>query len=325
MSLIWEEVDEEEQEINPYKPQTLDDYIGQTELKRRLKIYMDAARATDQPLPHVLLAAHPGYGKSSLAILIAKYLEDPIFVVDLAGMSDTQFSAFWRRFPGGIVFLDEIHRATKKQLESLLTLLEDNYLASPSGYPIETPWLTAILATTEPERLPKALIERCQIAPEFSEYTDAEATQIVTQAAGRAGLVMPELVACGLGRASAGTPRLAVKLVKAYGALSKTMEHPKLEDVLDLCELDTDGLSKKHYAYLSALDRLDGLAGEKPLMNVLGLSSASALADLERVLVKRDMMTYTARGRALLPAGDEAIRGLRKTWTGRKKHGGRNT
>lgn len=312
MSLL--EVEEEQ-----YTPRSFDEYVGQAELKRRLLVYLDAAMAQDEPMAHVLLASPPGYGKTTLATLICKYLNDPLFVVDIAAMSDQQWLSFFRRFPGGVLFFDEAHRASKKQLTGLLTLLEDGYIASPSGYPIEPPWFSAIFATTEADKLPEPLIERCQFRPQFVEYTDDEATQIVRQGGQSVKLDIPEDIAKGLGRAAAGCPRQAVRLVKAYRALS-FKSTPTLEAVLDLCEVDQDGLSDIHYQYLRALDKMDGIAGENPLMRVLRLNSTTALANIEIPLVKRNMITYTPKGRALLPAGDLAISGLRKQeWRGRRR------
>lgn len=112
---------------------------------------------------------------------------------------------------------------------------------------------------------------------------------------------------------------MAVRLVKAFRALSRQGE-PTLEEILDLCEVDKDGLSDIHYQYLRALDKMDGVAGENPLMRVLRVNSIGALVNIEIPLVKRDMIAYTPKGRALMPAGDLAITGLRKQeWRGRRR------
>jgi Holliday junction DNA helicase RuvB len=292
-----------------YRPQGFDSYIGQAALKRTLSVYINSCTQPGRarPLPHIMLEGGPGMGKTSLAYLVAAAVDDPIINIDLAQMSPQKFISMLRRFGGGILFLDEIHRASKAQLEMLLKLMDEGFVPLPGGGRLTLGWLTIIAATTEPEKLPAALMQRFTIHPEFEDYTDEEAAQIVAQMARLGGVEIPADVCEALGHACAGTPRLARDLVMAHEALSYQME-PSVEDVLTLVGVDSEGLSSRHINYLKALDQMDGLAGERPLMACLQVSQGM-LRDLERTLLKRKMITLTSRGRAITSLGDTRARG----------------
>jgi Holliday junction DNA helicase RuvB len=294
-----------------FRPEGLDQYVGQEELKHKLSVYIKACNQEEQerPLPHVLLAGPAGYGKTSLAHLIAKELDEPMISLDLSSMNQMQFVSAIRRFEGGILMLDEIHRSSKPQLEMLLTLMDQGFVPTPSGGRVECSWLTVIGATTEPEKLPLPVQQRFTIHPEFVDYSDDEAAQIVSQMAWKAGVEMPSEMAKTLGHACVGTPRIARDLVMAYEALSCSGV-PSVEEVLSLAGVDSEGLGSKHLHYLRALEQMDGLAGERALMAVLQTSSG-ALRDTERVLLKRRLITLSSRGRCLTALGDVKVRGER--------------
>jgi Holliday junction DNA helicase RuvB len=299
-----------------FRPSTFETYVGQEGIKRKLKIHMDAAREEPRPLDHVLLVGEPGYGKTALAHLIADGMEVPCTPCDLAKMTPTEFASFIRRFDGGVLFIDEVHRAKRSLLEELLTLAEEEFVVSPSGARIYAPWLTLILATTEPQMLPQALKDRFLIQPRFVDYTEDEMAQIVLNMAAAAELHMPDDLAGSLGKAAAGTPRLCRNLVMAYRDLAYQGE-PTLKDVLDLAGIDENGLTAQHIEYLQALERLDGISGEAQLCNVLRTTKEN-LHSLERVLFKRNMVVFTPKGRALTAAGDATARGLKPRVFGRR-------
>ena len=294
-------------------PTRFDDYVGQDEIKRRLGVYIEEAKAKNTSLPHVLLTATPGQGKTALAHVIATELGDPLTVFDITHVQGPQqFLAQMRRFRGGCLFVDEIHRGKPHQLEGLLTLMEEGYIGTPGGGRLEVKWLTVIAATTNPEKMDKnapALRSRFPIQPEFVPYTDEEATDIVVGMARRGGVEIPTQVAEGLGRAAAGTPRMARNLVMAYRALTQSHQ-PGVDEVLDLVGIDSEGLGRDHGRYLEVLYKLDGLAGEANIRNMMQVAP-EALKDIERVLFRKELITFTPRGRALTGDGWAKVEDVR--------------
>lgn len=283
-----------------FLPTSLNEYVGQEDMKRRLRVYIEASQAMVKPLPHVLLTASPGQGKTALARVLANEVQDPLCIFDIAKMTPAQFTQAMTQFPGGVLFLDEVHLAKKPQQDQLLTVMEEGYMATPYG-PVEIGWLTVIAATTEPEKLSTAFISRFPIRPEFAPYTDKEAAHIVQQMARRAELTIPEEVALGLGKAAAGTPRMARDLVIAYRALAHGGQRVSIEQVLDLVGVDQEGLSEKHLQYLKILRQM-GFAGENIICARLRANPA-VVRDLERVLLDRELIALTPKGRTLTAAG----------------------
>lgn len=290
------------------RPMDWDEWVGQEQIKNTLTVRMDAALAKDRMLPHVLLAAPPGYGKTSLAGIIVSYMSEPCreLVMPIKGRALVGLLLSWRA--GGVLFLDEIHRAKASQQEDLLSLLSDGFITTPEGRRIEHQMLTVIGATTEPEKLIAPLRDRFPIKPHYVPYTEAEMRQIVIGMGEKVNIEFSETTADVLGRAAGTTPRYAQAIVLAARDLADSDLPVNVPDILALAGVDEDGLSHEHTAYLNALHRLGGQAGEGKLRNFLRMHP-SLLNDIERLLVERDMICFTGAGRELLPAGYSKIKG----------------
>lgn len=294
-------------------PTRLDDYIGQEDLKRKLRVYIEHSRKEVAPLPHMLFASSPGCGKTTLAKAIATDIGDSMAVVDLSKLkSDTLAYFLGHEFKGGIILFDEVHKATKKQQDDLLTLMEEGYISTKYGSRIEVGWLTCILATTEKQMLNAALVRRCLFRPTWARYSDEELTTIVEQMTPDESK-MPHELAVALGRAAAGTPSGARDMVEAYLALGGNGE-VAVADVLDMVGVDAEGLSNEHTEYLTALHKLGGVGGVDRIA-MMTSSHPSVLKILERVLLDRNMIQLTGQGRVLLPAGQAKIGEGRRPYT----------
>ncbi len=283
-----------------------DEFIGQQALKERLDVHIKAAVQTGQPLGHIFLSGPPGFGKTTMAGIIASRVNDPFEALTMP-IKPIAFATFMRQFKGGVLLLDEIHRASKGQQEDLLTLVESGYLCTPRGQKIEAPWLTVIGATTEPEKVIPPLYDRFQIRPAIVPYTDGEMAQITLGMVSLANMEMSVEVATALGRAAGGTPRNARQLVLTARDLGEiTGKEPSAEDVLSLCRVEPDGLTSSHMDYLRCLEKMGGTAGLRTLSMMLRLADA-VIRELERLLLELGFVTYSGQGRELTTLGHRRV------------------
>lgn len=296
--------------IDTLRPESVKDFVGQKKLINRLLIHTAAAVAEQRPLEHVLLAGSPGFGKTTLATLIATELKDPLLTLTMPVTDKTLQAAVAGH--DGVLFLDEIHAAGKRLQESLLPLLEFGYMQTKSGYKIEAGFLTIVGATTELQNVIKPLQDRFKIKPVLEAYTDEEMALITVGMAIKADLPLTEEDAMVLGRATGGTPRNAGQFILAGRALSHDLGRtPTADEILAFCDTDTDGLDRLHYLYLETLAKFGGTRGLAQVATVMRQSVATCL-ELEQLLFKLDLINFGTSGRELTQAGYNKVRGERR-------------
>lgn len=279
-----------------------DEYVGQEALKANLDKRIRASKITGRPLDHILLAAPPGYGKTSLAGCIAGQIGAEYWFVKMP-VTTKEFAVMLEAMPRPALFLlDEIHSATKAMQEALLPVIEEGFFQNKVGRIIPTEGITFVAATTEPAKLIKPLVDRFRLKPHFVDYTDEELGQIITTMGRRIGVNLDPTVVQQIAPAAAFTPRLAGALVTAARDLEAIGDEVTAESILDLTGLDPDGLTHGHIAYLKALDSLEGISGSRNLCSVLQ-ASAPQLEDLERLLIRRKLITLESQGRTITGAG----------------------
>lgn len=288
------------------RPDTWDDFIGQEPLKAELQVRMAAALELGTALDPVLLHGPAGFGKTSLARIIGEgmFADFESFTMPITTATLTNIV---RQFDG-VLLLDEIHRASKKQQEELLPLLEFNYIQDSSGRRIHAGLLMIVGATTERQSLIKPLFDRFLIKPEFDDYSDEDMGSIVRGMAVKAGVELDDETCIQFGRAAAGTPRNARQLVLTARDLTAVNKStPTAQEVFDLCRVDESGLSVQHVRYIETLSRLGGKAGVKTLGNLLRLNE-SVVTELERLLLTSGYMELTDRGRVLTRKGHQFLK-----------------
>lgn len=290
------------------RPTTWDEYIGQTATKSRLETHIDSALIREAPLENVFLYGPPGAGKTSLGSLIADSMVLP-FEYMIMPIPSKVLARVISNFEG-VLMLDEIHRASTKQQEELLPLIEFGYFMTPSGYRVETGHLTIIGATTERTDVIKPLRERFPIRPHFDDYTDDEMAKIVMGMGRKIGIDFAEAEAKKLGMATGGIPRNARQFVLAARDLGLSNGEATAKQILDFCRVTPDGLTLDHIEYLRTLKKALNPVGLTTLSDVLGHKEAD-VRELERLLMDKEYVIRTDRGRELAKAGQIRAREIK--------------
>lgn len=289
---------------------TWEGYIGQDKLKSRLGLHVRAALNTGRMVEHVLLEGPPGFGKTSIARIIAHELGADILELKMP-VKPKVLAAELRQWDGGVLFLDEIHAASRREQELLLTLVEEGYLQLDNGRRIYVDELCVIGATTEPHKLIQPLRDRFPIKPRFVDYSQAEMAEIVGGMARKVDLEFADHELIALGKATGGTPRVGRDLILTARAMADDGETPTVEAVLDYTEMDNDGLSADHRAYLALVAELGGAGvGLKTITTILRLPDPT-VRDLERLLVKQGLILFETNGRHLTNAGFAKAKGCK--------------
>ncbi|MGG3450884.1 Holliday junction branch migration DNA helicase RuvB [Domibacillus aminovorans] len=303
------------------RPQTLNQYIGQDQVKQNLSIFIEAALKREETLDHVLLYGPPGLGKTTMAAVIANEMG--------AGFRTTSGPAIERPgdlaavltalAPGDVLFIDEIHRLPRSIEEVLYPAMEDFCLDIVIGkgpearsVRLDLPPFTLIGATTRAGALSAPLRDRFGVHSRLEYYTTEQLTDVVLRTADIFGTTIEAEGAEELARRSRGTPRIANRLLKRVrdyaevrGDGNITLE--KANEALELLQVDRLGLDHiDHKLLTTILSRFKGgPVGLDTLAASIGEESTTIEDVYEPYLLQIGFLQRTPRGRAALPAAYE--------------------
>ena len=295
------------------RPESLDQYVGQSKAKNNLKIFIEAAKSRNEPLDHVLFYGPPGLGKTTLATIIAHEMGVHIKVTSGPAIEKPgEMAAILNNLAeNDILFIDEIHRLNRQVEEVLYPAMEDYSIDIMIGkgqgarsIRLDLPKFTLVGATTRAGLLTAPLRDRFGVINKLEFYTVDELKQIIIRSAGLLNVEIDEKGATELARRSRGTPRLANRLLKRVRDFAQVKYDGVItEDVahlaLDLLEVDKLGLDKGDRSILETMiDKFDGgPVGLDTLAAALGEDSGTLEDVYEPYLIQNGLLQRTPRGR----------------------------
>ena len=302
-----------EDEENQLRPQSFDEYIGQTDLKKNLKVFVGAAKLRNETLDHVLLYGPPGLGKTTMSMIIANEMGTHLKATTGPSIEKTGdlVAILTSLEPGDVLFIDEIHRLNKVVEEILYPAMEDFYVdvvigkeASTRSIRIDLPPFTLVGATTRAGDLSAPLRDRFGIVSKLQFYTVDELTRIVERTARVLGVEIEEEAARELATRSRGTPRIANRLFKRVRdfALVKgngVVDLAITEEALERLKVDKMGLDNTDHELLFAIIEKfgGGPVGVEALSSSIGEEVTTIEDVYEPYLLQTGLLKRTSRGR----------------------------
>lgn len=298
-----------------FTPKTFADYLGQEELKKKLSIYVQAAKQRNEPLDHLLLFGPPGLGKTTLSQIMAAELAVGIKICSGPTLERTGdlVAILSSLHPKDLLFIDEIHRMPTHVEEMLYNAMEhfrvDVIIGQGAGaksinLPLQP--FTLVGATTKSGMLSAPLRSRFGIIERLDFYTEEELASIIKQNAQFLNLTIEQEAALLIATASRGTPRTAKKMLRRVRDIAQMQEQtelhtPMVRQALALLGIDQDGLSTIDNTLLKImLVHFDGgPVGLDTLAAMLSEDKQTLEEVYEPFLMRKGYLEKTPRGRQI--------------------------
>ncbi|MCC8150963.1 MAG: Holliday junction branch migration DNA helicase RuvB [Lachnospiraceae bacterium] len=312
--MISTQILEEDIKMEPsLRPQTLNEYIGQEQIKDSLRVYIEAAKQRGEALDHVLFYGPPGLGKTTLSGIIANEMGVHMKVTSGPAIAKPgeMASILSNLQENDLLFVDEIHRLNRQVEEVLYPAMEDYAIdimigkgSSARSIRLDLPKFTLVGATTRAGLLTAPLRDRFGVIQHLEFYTVDELQTIILQSAKILNVEIEMEGAHELAKRSRGTPRLANRLLKRVrdfaqvkydGVITKEVA----SFALDLLEVDSCGLDKNdRMILLTILQKFGGgPVGLDTLAAAIGEDAGTIEDVYEPYLVKNGFINRTPKGR----------------------------
>ncbi len=305
---------DEDRELS-IRPESLDEYVGQSEIKENLRVFIKSALMREESLDHILLYGPPGLGKTTLAYIIANELGSNIKTASGPSIEKTgDLAAILSTLEeGDVLFIDEIHRIPRYIEEVLYPAMEDYYLdiivgteGSSRNIKINLPHFTLVGATTRAGDLSSPLRDRFGIIAKLNYYTEEELYKIIKRTSKVLDTPITDDAARELASRSRGTPRIANRLFKRVRDFALVysggiINEEILNSSLDRLKVDKSGLDETDRILLTAIiERFNGgPVGLEALASSIGEESSTIEDVYEPYLLKEGYIKRTPRGRVV--------------------------